>query len=158
MKSLWIKNTICSLFPSTHENKDCLTHVHNLRKTINKLMNPPKDDEDDEKAVEENKSNPPLNCKDVMVVVNHCDSNEREVGTDTMLKYTQNYGFGMFELSSTSGVNLDCLIHYIINRLVDEHRHEEMKSIDVIRQYETEHKDAIKSLKEMYGSTVEVVP
>mmetsp|Transcript_38831 Transcript_38831/g.44428 ORF Transcript_38831/g.44428 Transcript_38831/m.44428 type:complete len:102 (-) Transcript_38831:191-496(-) len=50
----------------------------------------------------------------VYIVVNHCDSSERVVGTDALLKATQKYGYALIELSSLSGVNLEFLINHII--------------------------------------------
>ena len=52
----------------------------------------------------------------VLVVVNHCDSNERVIGTDSLLKITQKYGFGMVELSSNSGVNLEFLMNHTFGK------------------------------------------
>lgn len=76
--------------------------------------------------------------KKIMVVVNHWDSNNRAVGTDSLLRITQKYDFSMVELSSLSGVNLDFLMGHIVDLILDEKVHEECKVSDVISNYHQE--------------------
>lgn len=102
----------------------------------------------DEKLIEKDRQS-------VLIVVNHCDSHERLIGTDKLLRVTQQYGFGMVELSSTSGVNLEFLMSHIVDLLIDDNSHRESKVLNVIQKYDEEYVDLIERLRNTYKDVVE---
>lgn len=74
----------------------------------------------------------------VLIVVNHWDNDNRVIGTDSILKRTQKYNFGLVELSSVSGVNLEFLMSHIVDLLIDEKEHDQMETSNFIETYTKE--------------------
>mmetsp|Transcript_28872 Transcript_28872/g.28571 ORF Transcript_28872/g.28571 Transcript_28872/m.28571 type:complete len:131 (-) Transcript_28872:7-399(-) len=96
--------------------------------------------------------------KMVKIVVNHCDSSHRIVGTNKLLRTAIKYGFGIVELSSETGVNLDFLMNHLIEVLIPEEAVEKIETIDVKDNYQNkEMKGALERLKEKYGDTIEII-
>ncbi|CAI2374925.1 unnamed protein product [Moneuplotes crassus] len=96
--------------------------------------------------------------KMVKIVVNRCDSSHRIVGTNKLLRTAIKYGFGIVELSSETGVNLDFLMNHLIEVLIPEEAVEKIETIDVKDNYQNkEMKGVLERLKEKYGDTIEII-
>lgn len=93
----------------------------------------------------------------VLVVVDHCDCNERKIGADVILRLVQKYNFSLIELSSISGVNLDFLIDYILNHSISQEIHDNMSTLNVCQAYVEENEKILTKLKNIYGDTMYTV-